>query len=318
MKINRKYVNLLQKSYEKYKKIDVLKNNCSSDTESELSPHDSEEINTTIALQSKYKSVKNNAGKSKSEAVDFRTRFGKSYRPFLENEDEILLEAVNNQQKTLTYAEIKKLSKKLNRNTSSVRVRIDFLMSGKRRRTHKSYTLKEDTLIIDYILKKLKTDPKDLRTVAKIYVDMGDLGDNLGRTNRSLLVRWVRFLLPTILSYQNKTLDLDIRMLFLNYLADSFDDLASIDWDEMLKIKELSGQTDKSLKWLLSKQLDNASEYLDKSRDDISLQELAEAANDYLKEERPDKVRAKRKIDIIDYFENECVKRNMDIKQFML
>jgi len=52
MKINRKYVKLFQKSYEKYGKIDVLRNNYSSDTESELSDNDSEEIDIKIVLKS--------------------------------------------------------------------------------------------------------------------------------------------------------------------------------------------------------------------------------------------------------------------------
>ena len=310
MKKNKKYEDLLLKSYEKYRGIDVIDKYHDCET-SEIG----EEIESVLPWRTDKTTRSNSPRKGPQKHGNY---LGRKYRVFLHHEDDILLEAIRTaSQSNPVSGEVTRLSKLLNREYASVRDRIAYLKAGKRKRIRKAYTLNEDKLIVDHILDILPSSGKDIRSVAILKEDFNDVSLILKRKRKSVMERWNRVMLPIVLSYHEKTLNLDIRMLFLNHLADTYDSVSSIDWDEVLKKKEFSGQTKASLRNILSTQVRLASEFLSQPKNVISFKQMAVAAASYMNDQRLEIVRNKRKTDLIKYFDRMCWKKNLDIKQYL-
>ena len=290
-KINPKYVKLLNEAFEKYKN-------------SEHEDAGKMNQNSILTEQSKNDCVK---GKKvfNTNMTKRRSMYGFTRNKFLEYEDKLLIQAIvdNN----INY---KELSIKLNRYPQSIVTRIYYLKTG---RNHKDFTKEEDMMIIDAVIEKLIQkdrkdfnfdiiqNPKDLITVAGV----------LKRVKFSVYDRWMRFLRVTLESYVQKTLNLDIKPLLANYLADNFKSIDDINWQDVLKTKEFSGHSEFSLRKLFWNSLvRNASSKLSLTRFEISLKQIAQFASCQSKQQqkKPPKKFEQRQKFIIDYVEKACDK----------
>ena len=162
-------------------------------------------------------------------------------KPFTPEEDKILLEAVNSGEKL----DIRELAKKINRRKDSVRTRLEkFKLTGVSTKTNKSYSFQEDLLILDSAIRNLEKFSK----LDETPVDAEDLSVRFRRTRTSVYERWELKLKSWLKSYYSKTLNLEIRVMLANVLADNFENIVSVDWNLVKSFDEFSGHTIRSLK----------------------------------------------------------------------
>ena len=178
----------------------------------------------------------------------------------------------------------------------------------------RGFTLVDDLGILDAVLKHLEENQS-------IEIEMLNLPNMRewkiiaalnGRTEVSVRLRWVNVLQPWILQHYSGTLNLDIRRMLANYLADNFKNIDSIDWQSVSTKTEFAGHTQASLRTVFfinlfkeTKRDPNA------NSEDITLEMVADYAN---KTFAPggrkvlDRILTRQK-EVIDYF--ECyVKKN--------
>merc|ERR1711868_268860 len=85
-----------------------------------------------------------------------------------------------------------------------------------------------------------------------------------------------------LLSYYQKTLNLEIRPMLINVLAENFDSIRDIDRDWVRKIPEFSGYTPVSLKRVFfNRILFIMARRLKLNRTEMTLQTIAETAKDF-------------------------------------
>ena len=148
-----------------------------------------------------------------------------------------------------------KLLEKLDRVDGSVRNRIKKLkLTGECRATTKMYTLEEDMLILDAAFEQYK-EVKSLRNTNLPPVVYQSLSQDLKRAEQSISARWDYQLKVWLLGFYSKTLNMEVRLMLANLLAEKFETVSSIDWDQVKRYKEFSGQTVSSLRQLLSNDL---------------------------------------------------------------
>ena len=128
-------------------------------------------------------------------------------------------------------------------------------------------------LLLDHAVKGLKKSKTLIET--KLY-QVEELA------LKSLVHRWEIKLRTILLQYYSKTLNLDLRPMLVNFLADNFTSLEEIDWKRVLILPEFVGHTTASVKlifhWTI---LHRLSKYLGVNRTEVTLQQLAEAVKTY-------------------------------------
>merc|ERR1719186_1449280 len=119
------------------------------------------------------------------------------------------------------------LGREMGRNLKSIKSRIDKLNGPKKRR---DYTLVEDMGILDAVLKHLEENQSiEIEMLNLPNMEWKIIAALNGRREVSLRLRRGNFLQPWILQHYSGTLNLEIRRMLANYLADNFKN-DSIDW----------------------------------------------------------------------------------------
>jgi len=248
-------------------------------------------------------------GKSRNQ----KRRAGTVKKKFTPEEDAILLNAMGRYGDKIKFV---KLGRKMNRTYRSVTNRIDKLKSGSQKRRY--YTLAEDICILDAVLKHVEENqsveiemlnlpnPSEWKIIAAL----------LGRFERAVRTRWVNSLQPWILQHYSGTLNLEIRRMLANYLADNFKNIDSIDWQSVSTKTEFAGHTQASLRTVFFNNLyKETKRNLNDNSEDITLEMVAEYANKAFAQggrKVLDKILTRQK-EVIDYFECYVKKKSIQI-----
>eukprot|EP00092_Neocalanus_flemingeri_P090026 GFUD01114000.1.p1 GENE.GFUD01114000.1~~GFUD01114000.1.p1 ORF type:complete len:246 (+),score=59.16 GFUD01114000.1:64-738(+) len=198
-----------------------------------------------------------------------------------------------------------KLAKELNRTYKTISVRIEKLKTGKTWREVRQYTLTEDLVIIDAVLKELKANSLEKLDLPS-YREWKTIGDQIGRQERHVKFRWEYYLKPWLLQHFSGTLNLDIRRMLANYLADHFEDVDSVNWLSVASRTEFAGQTQISLRFRYVQLFNKTKEKMKGSGEEVTLKHIADITNKQFKESRFIRSNEKtltRQKKIIDYFE---------------
>ena len=325
MTVNPKYVELLNRTYDKYRSVDIIHSKHSQgDNKLDF-------IKTSLSSNSSILTCERNLRKAKhaampkNEHLDHKAKvpniinnpklkrkktnketvkvYGFKRQKYLESEDKILMEAIN----TGNLSDLKALSQKLNRDCGSLMNRIKKLSRSnlENKIVHKSFSLDEDKLIIDSVLEKYTSNKAKLfLEVVQNPTDLSEVSLNLKRVKFSVYDRWMRFIRVTLESFAHKTLDLDVRLMLANFLADNFSSIPSIDWPTVVSRPEFRGHSEFSLRKIFwSTLVRTAATDLGVSRTQLSLQQVAQSG---LKKTRLVKKVKKRQLDLIDYFQYAC------------
>ena len=231
-----KVLKLLQNSFEKFRNIEKV-GSISKRKEPFPLTNMNKITKTIINTTSQRHSKLPNDLSIKSKRCTAVKRFSKE-------EDDILLEAYFSSKpkdsKRLPNDFYKDLSKKMSRSESSLFHRLKRLKSGHLINKQGVFTLLDDKAIIDAAVENLK-EVKDLRNTT--IANRDELADKLNRNKYTLISRWYYRLKPWIMSYHEKTLNLDIRMPLASFVAENFETIYDIDWDLVLERPEFSGHT---------------------------------------------------------------------------
>ena len=176
-------------------------------------------------------------------------------------------------------------------------------------------SLEEDFIIIDSVVEKLKAQDDKL---GELTVESKNLEQVVGRHPNTVYHRWERYLKVWLLGYYRKTLNMEIRMMLANCLADNFKDIDSIDWDFVSKFSEFQGHTIISLKRVFFLMFLQCASHLNTDKTQVSLKLLAEYANVTFGAGKARKLLAKvkiRQMKVIEYFESQVKK--FGIKDFL-
>jgi len=312
--VNEKFVSLLNRTFDKYKDINVLVRG----GEENVDPDEDGDTPIKLVKSSTSKPAKEHSKqKSDVKSDDKKAKHlqklskRKKYTPA---EDKIILKTINSAKNK--YAGIRELVKVLNRTESSVRARVDRIQTGlERKKKHRPFSLQEDFLIIDDVLENLK-QCKSLELTE--LQDYNKLAKNFDRPKDSVSQRWNARLKMWLLQYYQKTLNLEIRPMLINVLAENFDSIESIDWDWVKKIPEFSGYTATGLKRLfITKTIHNITRTLELERTDMTLTQLKEAAKDFnfYQNSKRKGVLEERQKKVICYFEKHVKIENIEFRE---
>lgn len=315
-KVNKKYVNLLSKTFDKYKYIDILARKGDEEEEKR------EETTAAVGLYTSTKYyVRLKAGASSKPSPGEKSEKKRGYtfhklykiKQFTHNEDEMIVKTMQSAEKK--SAGILELTKVLNRPYKSIQHRIEKLSTGSGRRRFRPFSLQEDYLIIDNALKSLKL----CKSLEETHLhDYEDLAMSLDRQAKSVFERWNTQLKMWLLQYYQKTLNLEIRPMLINVLADNFDSIQSIDWDWVKRLPEFSGYTSNGLKRVFfTKIIHHIARQLEVERTEMTLDKLSEAAKDFKFSNVNKSVIARQK-QIVDYFELHVKLDKVDFDEFSL
>eukprot|EP00092_Neocalanus_flemingeri_P090025 GFUD01113999.1.p1 GENE.GFUD01113999.1~~GFUD01113999.1.p1 ORF type:complete len:242 (+),score=55.56 GFUD01113999.1:64-726(+) len=194
-----------------------------------------------------------------------------------------------------------KLAKELNRTYKTISVRIEKLKTGKTWREVRQYTLTEDLVIIDAVLKELKGNSLEKLDLPS-YREWKTIGDQIGRQERHVKFRWEYYLKPWLLQHFSGTLNLDIRRMLANYLADNFEGVDSVNWLSVASRTEFWT----SLRYQYVKLFNRSKLKMNGSGEEVTLKHIADITNKQFKEGTFKQISEKtltRQKKIIDYFE---------------
>ena len=292
---------MLTKTFEKYKDISILGGRVE-----EIKPAEKEE--TTVKVKSNAKYAQNHLEESSKSNLDDKTK-KRPYtnhrlyklKPFTRYEDEVIIETMKSAKKK--SAGILELSKVLNRAYKSIQGRVLKLETGSGIRRQKVFSLEEDFLILDFGLKGLKL----CKSLEETQIEnIEDLARGLKRNEKSVFDRWNIHLKVWLLQYYEKTLNLEIRPMLVNVLAENFESIHEIDWAWVMKIPEFSGHTQLSLKRVFfNKIIVKMARKRNINRTEMTLQTVADTAKDFEFNSVINKSGIARQKQIIDYFENK-------------
>ena len=316
-----KYAELLVKTFEKYRHVSVIASKV-DDKESrgkgnvELPIKDDPgKTDKKARNQSRKEQQERNLQKSVNgeKLKQYKTRKSGERRPFLPEEDEILLKVLRKAPDggKLKYKTISRLVKKLNRNDNSIVGRLDQLRSGRHLKMRKCFTLEEDLMIIDEALKIMKFTRSLEKTVLS---NSKELGKQFNRNHWSIDLRWNTQIKTWLMQYYNKTLNLEIRPMLANFLADHFVSYKQIDWKFVLTYSEFKGHTEESLRLIFyTKMLFYATRNLKLKRNEITLTQIAEDTARMCLLKRRNRVIEERQKNIVDYFEKQISVMDIDL-----
>ena len=161
-------------------------------------------------------------------------------------------------------------------------------------------------LIIDKGVDALLVEGKPLQEATVKDSEFIQLGQLLQRSRMSIRTRWT-YLKTWLLCYYNKTLNLDIRPMLVNVLADNFESEDAVDWDFVLKFPEFCGHSIQSLRHMLHNYFQVVSSNMKISRIDLTLKQVSKFTKENYKPRKVPQRVEKRQQEIIKYFE-EMVK----------
>ena len=144
---------------------------------------------------------------------------------------------------------MQELAKEIGRPVASVFSRVRKLRSGTSRRHRKQFSMAEDEAIMEKVLPGLQNN-KLCELVLHYDRSIEDLATALGRPSKgaSLINRWTYSLQPWLMQHYAGTVNLDIRMMLVNHLAQTYQNRESIDWDAVAEKTEFAGNTALHLK----------------------------------------------------------------------
>ena len=305
-KVNSKYVELLSEAFEKYRNIEVIEKTVTKcDDNDEILNNIPKVDVTSISLKKKKKDAKemNSEDKSRKNRKVCKIKF------FLPEEDELILKAIRKDD-----YKIVDIAKQLNRGCDSIIWRIKKLkMTGTSRRRYKNFDLKEDCVLIDAAVDHLRVHKCLENTIIE---NLEKIAANLKRDTNSIRFRWEKLLRVWLLRYYKKTLNLEIRPMLANVIAENYETMGDIDWKGLLKYKEFSGHSDSSLRTVFYAHiLPGAVKRLNIDKFELTLKEIAgDAESNYRTSEVSKKVE-KRQRDIIYYF--ETLIKQFGLKDFL-
>ena len=139
------------------------------------------------------------------------------------------------------------------------------------------------------------------------------LATPLGRPYKggTLSKRWAYTLQPWIMQYYAGTLNLDIRMMLVNHLVETYQSRESIDWDAVAAKSEFAGHTAINLKHIFSVVLSCAKKSLNS---EISWDQILDRCREYISQARRcnSKNEELRRFQVIKYFENYVERHEID------
>jgi len=308
--VKKNIVNLLKRTFDKYKDISVIKRREEHNYESE--EEEGRRTDTTVIKLNtlRYDPSKDGDSPKPKLCEEKKRAYHKLYKvkQYTPDEDEIIVGTMKSAE--TKSAGILQLIKILNRPYKSIKQRIEKLETGTGKRRYRPFSLQEDFLIIDNALKSLK----QCKSLAETQLhDYEDLAKSLDRQGLSVDRRWSFQLKVWILQYYQKTLNLEIRPMLIDTLAENFDSIEDIDWDWVTHIPEFSGYSSNDLrKVFYTKILHHMARQLEVERTEITLTKLAETSNRIKFSNVSESVR-KRQEKIIDYFEKNVEVENIEI-----
>ena len=298
------YVELLRHKIEELRHVSLIDDRGSNEDPG-IESLSRKQISSNIRVQDV------NIKKSKKSIKKGKNRRIGHIRLFQPDEDALLMST-----KVKSRMELLVLAKQLDRTPKSIEARIKKLqLTGTSTRSNKPSTLEEDFIIIDaavqiLLLKKDKLD--------QLSVNYQDLCKTLVRRPDSIYKRWERDLKVWLLGFYSKTLNLDIRIMLANALADNFKDIDSIDWEYVKTFSEFKGHTVKSLRdKFFGTIFRRGAKHLNIEKTELTLKEIAEDANVAYKEncEIIPETKKIRQMKVIEYFESQVKK--FGLKDFL-
>jgi len=262
--------------------------------------------------------VSKNKSKRKSEVKDVRKPhqkvFQKETQFFTPREDAIILNTIKEMGDDIN---LKELANELGRDPRSVKHRLKKLKSGNTGRIrHKHFSLTEDEAILEKVLPGLqKCKLRNLVLHDEKFLD--DLAAALGRPNNSKSVgqRWNYYLQPWIMQHYAGTLNLDIRMMLVNHLAETYQNRKSVDWEAVAEKSEFAGNTATNLKQTFALVL-SATYYAKTSQNKVeaSWEQILDRCREYISQTRRKNCKKTelRRFQVIQYFENYVNKLKID------
>ena len=169
-------------------------------------------------------------------------------------------------------------------------------------------------MIIDAAVEYLK-ESGSLRDTTIYGLKRAQLALNLNRTRGQVNERWNKHLKVWLLGYYTKTLNLDVRQMLANVLAEKFDKYDKIDWTSLLSYPEFSGHTVTSLQFLFNAYLNKtAARHLNVDHTTLTLKQIAEDAQTSYNSSKiaVGKSVQTRQEKIIEYFENFVTKNGIE------
>ena len=246
---------------------------------------------------------------SSSKKKLFTHNFQREVKRFSKEEDEKILRAIETAKGKGNHLMISELCKEINRPYHSTRDRVWKLKYESPIR--RNFTLTEDLVIIDEVLKYIGQE-----TLREIPLpNPGKLSKQLTRSETSCKARWQYYLKPMLLQYYTRTLNLDVRFILVDYLAQVYPSLEEVRWEEVVTARpEFSGHTDSSLRYQfldLHKAL-RRRKLIDNSG--CSLADVARASKEYFqlrKERMKTEAKLQRQSDVTTYFDNFVKKHKL-------
>ena len=291
-----KYADMLKERLEELKDVDLIDNRTNIET-------DDEKVKPKAARENL------NTGSERKRKGFRKGKPGVAKKRFVEKEDKILWRAIRKGKD----GDVKSLAKTLNRNAESVRNRIVKLKTGVSIKVKKSFTLEEDLFILDAALEHFHQVQSIKETR---LLNLRETSDRLKRNIFSVYNRWENLMKVWLIGYYSKTLNLDVRIMLANFLADNFASVSSIDWEQVSRHKEFSGQTERSLRKLFFAYImKHASWRLNVDTSQLTLRQVAESAEVSYRADNVRKVSQNvqtRQLQIIEYFE----KKKSNVKEF--
>jgi len=232
---------------------------------------------------------------------------------FSKEEDKALLDFYN-EYKNKKYPGknfYRDIGKRMNRSESSLFHRLKRLKSGILINKQGAFTLLDDQILVDAAIENLK-EVKLLRKTT--IANRDEVAKKLGRNKYTLISRWYYRLKPWILSYYEKTLNLDIRLILATVIAENFKTIYEIDWEQILERSEFSGHTVGSLRYVFLRMLHLAADHLHLPSDEVTLKQVADDAKHTYTLGRARNISEttkKRQMEVIDYFEKMVQKQNI-------
>jgi hypothetical protein len=234
-------------------------------------------------------------------------------RGWSKEEDNFLLEAIAEFGDQINF---QTLGEKLKRNMESVRSHVKMLKSGRTYGNYPRYTLMEDQVLIDAALKHLPDCSVD-----QIKLSDSDVTEaKLGRHESSWSQRWDKYLKPWLLQHYAGTLNLDIRRMLANYIAENFQDVDQVDWADVARRPKFAGHTTGSLRVLFFNILYRGAKQGMPDGSKVTPNDVADYTNAKFKEGKMKGTKQGtivRQNNIVDYFVQEAKKLNkVNIKCF--
>ena len=324
--INKKYVALLLETSEKYRKLDVIESKTVEEVESVDGVRDCDSLKKPKVIKTQARLTKtfpkiSICESDEAEHAELKVRRRKSFRRleiegrkvFTREEDDFLINYIKNTPNESRRDRVRELKKQMNRSFKSIERRLFDIEKGRiaPKRENKAFSLQEDQLIIDAAITNLEVSRNLKETDLPNYKELSKTLKN--RNPHSLELRWNIHIKTWLLQYYNKTLNLQIKPMLANVLADNFDSFDSIDWKMVLEFKEFDGHTENSLRYLFySNLVPRAISALEKERSNLTLKEIAKVIDQNSQRNYTRKGVKIRQRELIDYFETKLKEHQIE------